>query len=255
LVGSTLSVCAAAKVAAFERFDVVSVRFIAGAALLALAGGCSSYGGLDPNSTSVQVTDVLPPPDLVTMQQELRTYRIGPFDTISVEVFGADALKSEGLVGASGTFGVPLIGQVQAGGLTTVELSDLIAERLRGRYLRNPQVSVTVKEVRSQRVTVDGAVKQPGIYPVIGRMTLQQAIATARGTDEFARLSQVAVFRTVGTQQMAALFDLKGIREGRQVDPEIYGNDVVIVGENLARRIFKEAAQTLPVLGVFQVIR
>jgi polysaccharide export outer membrane protein len=239
----------------FSGTDVVRVITILSVPFLALLAGCTTFGGVDRNSKAVEVVEDLPPPVVTTLQAQQRPFRIGPFDTVSVQVFGATELDRTGMVDGSGTFGMPLIGPVAAAGLTTGELADAISERLRGRYLKDPQVSVNVTEVRSQRVTVDGAVRQPGIYPVVGRMTLQEAIATAKGTDALARLSQVVVFRTVGEQRMAGLFSLKDIREGRYPDPEIYGNDVIVVGESAVRRTLQDVSQALPALGVFSAIR
>jgi polysaccharide export outer membrane protein len=107
---------------------------------------------------------------------------------------------------------------------------------------------VTVSEAPGRVVTVDGQVVEPGLYPVIGRMTLMQAIARAKGASEFARLQEVVVFRTVGTQRMAALYNLSAIRRGIYEDPEIYANDVVIVGDSPATRLFRNLIQAAPLL-------
>ena len=107
---------------------------------------------------------------------------------------------------------------------------------------------MNLKETVSQVITVDGQVKEPGLYPVIGRMTLMRAIATAKGADEFAKLNDVVVFRTVSGQKMAALYNLKAIRRGFYDDPEVYANDVVVVGDSQARRLFKDALQIVPLL-------
>jgi polysaccharide biosynthesis/export protein len=222
-----------------------------GAAALAVVGCNQGYGGLAPNASAVQVRQELPAPDFTQLSEAQRAFRIGPRDTIAVEVFGATELSRVGDVDLTGTFGMPLIGDVVAAGKTSGELAAEIATRLRGRYVRDPQVTVSIREIRSQQVTVDGAVRQPGIYPVVGRMTLQQAIANARGLDEFAKLDQVVVFRTVNQQQLAALFNLRAIREGTATDPEVFGNDVIVVGDNTGRRRFQEILRSLPVLGVF----
>ena len=124
----------------------------------------------------------------------------------------------------------------------------MIEAGLRGRYVRNPQVTVNLKETVSQVFTVDGEVREPGLYPVIGKMTLMRAVATAKGSTEFAKLSQVVVFRKVGGQSMAALFDLKAIRNGQYDDPEIFASDVVIVGNSQARRIFRDVLQASPLI-------
>lgn len=214
-----------------------------------LAGCASSYRGFGPDSTAVSVQQQLPPPDLT--QPVVPNYRLGPADAITVRVFGVTDLDLETTVDSSGHINMHLIGEVRAAGLTAGELSEAIANGLRGRYVRDPRVSVVVREVRSQLMTVDGAVQQPGTYPVIGNMSLMRAIATARGTTEFAMTERIAVFRTVNNQPMAALFSLRDIREGRYPDPAIYPNDVVMVGESGSRRFMRDVLQALPALGVF----
>lgn len=215
--------------------------------------GCASggSGGLAANAGAVRVADQLGAPSLVDSTIAQRDYHIGPRDIISVEVFGAEDLKRRAEVDASGNFQMPLVGHVQAAGLTASELSKRIADRLRGRVVKDPQVSVSVEEVRSQQVTIDGAVRQPGVYPVMARMTLQRVVALAKGMDEYARPDQIVIFRTVDGQARAAQFDLRAVREGRLPDPEIYGNDVIIVGDNARRRNLTEVLRSLPILGVF----
>ena len=197
------------------------------------------------SSTAVAVRSALPPPDVTTDSSDFANYRIGPRDELSVEVMGAPELKREGEVDAAGNLSMPLVGNIAVGGKTPQQVSDTITAHLRGRYLKNPQVTVNIKKANARTVTVDGAVKNPGLYPVSGRMTLQQAIASAQGAELVADLNNVVIFRTVNNQKMAALFSLKEIRSGRLADPQIYGNDIVIVGENATRRFFSD-------LGIFQ---
>jgi polysaccharide export outer membrane protein len=199
----------------------------------------------------VVVADSLPAPGQDRSRLDFSNYRIGPSDEIVVKVLGADELEREGTVDAAGNFSMPLVGSVAAGGKTPAELSQDIAGKLAGRYLKNPQVSVNVKKAVSQTFTVDGAVTAPGVYPITGRLTLQQAIATAKGANEFANINNVVIFRTVNDRRMAALFNLKDVRSGRLADPDIYGNDIVVVGENATKRFFKDVTGAFPVLGAF----
>ena len=217
----------------------------------AVLGGCSAGPTLGQGSSAVQVASSLPPPDQTGMAVDLSSYRIGPLDVIRVEVFGAPELTREAEVDAAGNFSMPLAGAVQAAGRTPAELIGAIGEQLKGRYLRNPQISVNVIKSRPKVFTVDGAVKAPGNYPIIGKMTLQQAIATAQGADQIANLNNVVIFRTVNSQKTAALFSIKDIRAGRLEDPQIYGNDIVIVGESAARRFFRDFGNMFPLLGTF----
>jgi polysaccharide biosynthesis/export protein len=204
--------------------------------------------GVAGNVQVVQATE-LPPPDRSDLIEVNRPYLIGPFDKLVIDVFGIEELsKKEVQTDAGGRISFPLAGIIEAAGRTPAELEQVLAERLRGRFVRNPQVTVNLKETVSQVITVDGEVKEPGLYPVIGRMTLMRAVATAKGTAEFAKLDDVVVFRSVKSQRMAALYNLKAIRRGYYDDPEVFANDVVVVGNSSARRIFKDALQIAPLL-------
>lgn len=228
-----------------------AVLSVVGAALVA---GCTAGQGsarLDERSTAVAVADVLPPPNSRTRTIDFSDYRIGPADKIKVAVFGANDIAREGTVDAAGNFSLPLVGSVAAGGKTPDQLAQEIASKLEGRYIKNPQVTVNVLEAKSQTFTVDGAVQIPGVYPIVGRMTLQQAVATARGATDFANVNNVVIFRTVNDRRMAALFSLRDIRSGRLQDPDIYGNDIVVVGENATRRFFKDVVGAFPLVGAF----
>jgi len=213
---------------------------VASLTLLSALTGCASTIGLDQHSTAVKVSDSLPEPDVTSTFQDFSNYRIGPTDVLSVEVLQAEELKREGAVDAAGNFSMPIVGDIMVGGKTPSEVRQLIAEKLRGGYILDPQVSVNITEAHSQMVTVDGAVKNPGMYPVTGRMTLQQAVASARGVERIADLDTVIVFRDVNQERRAALFSLNEIRSGRQVDPQIYANDIVVVGENAVRGFFSD---------------
>ena len=111
---------------------------------------------------------------------------------------------------------------------------------LRGRFVRNPQVTVNLKEIISQTVTIGGEVKKPGVYPIVGKMTLMTAIASAEGWTEISAKSQVVVFRTVSKQNYAAVYNVKSIQRGLYTDPEVFANDVVLVGESQSRKIWKD---------------
>jgi polysaccharide export outer membrane protein len=93
---------------------------------------------------------------------------------------------------------------------------------------------------------VDGQVTQPGLYPITANMTLIRAIASARGANEFARLDDVVIFRTVGDRQLAALDNLAAIRRGTYSDPAVYAGDVLVVGNSPARRLFRDILQASP---------
>jgi polysaccharide biosynthesis/export protein len=223
------------------------------AALALVLGALSGCGGSKPLGGASDLTvyegNELPAPDRSDLVAESRAYLIGPFDRLTIDVFGIEELSDKEVqTDASGRISFPLAGIVEAAGRTPGEVEEEIEMRLRQRYVRDPQVTVNLKETVSQVITVDGQVKEPGLYPVIGKMTLMRAVATASGTAEFAKLNDVVIFRTVNGQKLAALYDLKAIRRGNYADPEVFANDVVVVGESEARKIFKDALQVVPLL-------
>ena len=216
-------------------------------AVAVVTAGCTRTARLTPRAELTIVnSSALPAPEGVTPGAAVRPFRLGAFDKVSVSVYGIPELSQSTQIDAAGRISVPLAGQFIAAGLTPEELSRQITTRLRQRFVRNPQVAVNVDETASQVVTIDGQVAEPGVYPVVGRMTLVRAIASAKGTAEFAKLDDVVVFRTVGDRKMAALYNLSAIRRGAYEDPEIYANDTIVVGDSPSRRLFRDILQASP---------
>jgi len=180
-------------------------------------------------------------------------YTIGVGDKLSVRVFQVPDLSFDQLVvDTSGDIQMPLIGAVRATGQTAGQLSTQIAERLSAQYLRNPQVTVTVTEAASQKITVDGAVTKPGVYEMRGSTSLLQAVAMAEGPTAVADLTQVAVFRTISGQRSVALFDLQAIRQGRAEDPAVLGDDVVVVDTSRTSAAMRGIISAIPALAIFR---
>lgn len=213
---------------------------------------CASNGR---NVSNVTAATAIGPEAMQTQSNvtEGDDYRIGGTDLLAVSVFQVPDLSFPALrVDASGNIQMPLIGAVHAAGRTPNDLSEEIRSRLADRYLRNPQVTVTVTEAASQKVTVDGDVKTPGVYEMRGRTTLIQAIAMAQGPTPTADLASVAVFRTQGGQRMVAVFDLAAIRNGSSVDPLILGEDVIVVDRSRINALIRDVLGAMPALGMFR---
>jgi len=198
-----------------------------------------------------KVVDLPPPDGAVAIRPGDADYRIGPHDVLDVNVFQVSDLTKTVTVDSGGKVLLPLVGQLPAAGLTPAELSTSIEAALEKTYMRDPQVVVSVKEASSQKVTVDGAVQSPGIYPLTGPTTLMQAIALAKGVDSrLANIRNVAVIRTVNSKKTAGVFDLAAIREGRAPDPQVYGQDIVIVDESRGRSFLRDISQTFPLITI-----
>ena len=168
-------------------------------------------------------------------------YRIGPQDLIEIQVFGIDNLKREVRVSSKGSISLPLIGTVVLGGLTGQEAESLIASMYEKDYLRDPQVSVFIKEFTSQRITVEGAVAKPGVYPIRGQTTLLQAIAIAGGQGQLPDLSQVMVYRRDGNEKKVLTFDLVKVRAGEIPDPSLVNEDVVVIRRDEGRVVLRDS--------------
>lgn len=198
--------------------------------------------------TVVENSTELPPPQRNDLVAADRPSLIGPLDTINIDVFGLPELSRDMQVDASGRIAMPLIGTIDARGKTADELSGVVATALRAHHVRNPEVTINIRNSVSQVVTVDGEVKKPGLIPVTNQMTLMRAVAAAEGFSEFAKQNEVVVLRTVDGKRMAGLYNVASIRRGLYPDPAIYANDVIIVGDSPARRTFKDFVSLSPLL-------
>ncbi|MDQ3028112.1 MAG: polysaccharide biosynthesis/export family protein, partial [Pseudomonadota bacterium] len=99
------------------------------------------------------------------MKIATKDYRIGPEDLIEIQVFGVDQLTRTVRVNSRGLISLPLIGNLEVGGLTSQQAEALVVAKLAENFLQNPQVSFFIREYTSQRVTIEGAVNKPGVYP------------------------------------------------------------------------------------------
>lgn len=219
-------------------------------ALLLLTGCAGTRGGpIAYNVENFAAPDSTP---LLTLDDD---YKIGPKDTLKITVFQVADLTGEYEVDLTGHVAIPLIGNVKAADMTTAELDRSLTAKLGEKYLQKPDVSIGIKESSRRNVTIDGSVRQPGMYPVSGPLTLMQAVAMAKGTDENANPRRVAVFRQIQGQRMAAAFDLTSIRRGEAQDPQLYSGDIVVVDGSNVRAVQREVLQALPLLGVFNLFR
>lgn len=171
-----------------------------------------------------------------------KEYRVGTNDLLDIEVLNLENGKRTVRVNAAGYITMPLIGQVTVAGLTQQQVEAQIASLYGEKYLQNPQVSVFIKEFTTERITVDGAVAKPGIYPLVGQMTLLRVIALAGGFGQIANSQQVMLFRQgeKGERQVAT-FDVERIRSGKDPDPMIRGDDLIVVQRDSARALLKDS--------------
>lgn len=217
-------------------------------AAVAVSGCADKPGGSIPyNVSSFGVPDSPTPAALGD------DYRIAPMDTLTIKVFGMPDLTGDYQVDLLGNISMPLIGNIAANDLTPAQLDQELTQKYSVKYLENPDVTVNVKASAGHIVTVDGAVKRGGSFPIVGPMTLMQAVALAGGADEqTANMRRVAVFRTINGERQAAAFDLLSIQHGENQDPRIYAGDIVIVDGSKIKETQKKLFQVIPLIAIFQ---
>jgi len=179
-----------------------------------------------------------------------QAYLIGPGDVVDVTVFNVPELAKTLAVSEVGTINFPLIGDTPAAGRTARQLEQELATKLGRKYLRDPQISVQVKEYKSQRVTVGGAVKKPGVYPIQSKLTLLQAIATAQGLQETAETT-VLVFRSSNGKRSGAKFDIASVRSGQTPDPVLKAGDLIVANTSATQKAFESFLKVVPAARVF----
>lgn len=230
------------------------LRWLAVMLVLALLTACASGGRTSAERANLPAAS-LPAPDSTSASgayEGASDYRIGAQDLLNISVFGVEELTRDVRVNSNGHISLPLVGTVMAGGRTIPELESDLARKYADGYLQRPQVTVFVKEFTSQRITVEGAVKKPGIYPITGRTSLLQAIALAEGVDDrTADLGGIVVMRKVDGRKQAAVFDLRQVRKGLIEDPQLYGDDIVVVEQSGSKTAFRRFIESVPALGIF----
>lgn len=184
-------------------------------AALAIAAGCA---------------DRSPEPQLVSGPVPLTA--LGPGDVFEVRVFGEPDLTGVYRVASDGSINFPLVGKLEIDRLTASEVSDKISEAL-GRYLRQPSVSVFVKEYNSKKVYVFGEVKKPGTFPYEERMNIIQAITLAGGFEKLANKNGISVTRVLDGREQRLQVPVKEIGEGKAPNFQLEPGDIVFVPESL----------------------
>ncbi|HJL06163.1 MAG TPA: polysaccharide biosynthesis/export family protein [Polyangiaceae bacterium LLY-WYZ-15_(1-7)] len=160
---------------------------------------------------------------------------LGPGDLFQVRVYGEEELSNRYRVAEDGTIDFPLVGRIEVAGLEPPAVSDLVAARLRqGEILLAPQVSVLVEEYNSKRISVIGAVAQPGSFPMTNGMTVVEAITSAGGFTNLADQNGTVLTRRNEEGELERYrVPVKRITEGRSSDVPMQNGDIIYVPERV----------------------
>jgi len=170
----------------------------------------------------------------------VRAYRIGPEDILEINVFEVEEMNRTVRVEEDGTITLPLIGRVAVGGLTQEGVAQKLTELLQAGFIKNPQVTIFIKEYKSRQVGVLGAVETPGSYQLVGRKTLLQMLSMAGGLSETAG-NDVLILREGPDGETSTIrIDLRElwVNGNKELNIPIEPNDVINVPVDREIRVF-----------------
>lgn len=157
-------------------------------------------------------------------------YQIGPQDVLTISVWKEPEITRTVPVRPDGKISLPLLNDVQAAGLTPMELAESITIGLK-KFIADPQVTVIVTEINSRHFYVLGEVGRPGAYPLLPGMTVLQALSGAGGFSQWANLNEIYVLRNEGGQQVRYPFKYKDVLKGKRTEQniELKPGDTIVV--------------------------
>ena len=169
-------------------------------------------------------------PDVKPAAGAAADYKIGPQDVLRIDVWKEPDISRSVPVRPDGKISLPLLNDVQAAGLTSMQLAGVIRDGL-GKYITSPQVTVIVTEINSRRVYCTGEVMKAGALSLLPNMTALQAISSCGGFTQFARIKGIYILRTEHGQQVQHPFNYKEVIKGKKPEDNIVlePGDVIVV--------------------------
>jgi len=218
---------------------MVSYRkiFINAVALFGITGAAvlpaQAQGGnlKSSNTDNAKTSDTARPSEPVKMADIVPSeYIVGESDVIRVNVWKEPEVSQTVVVRTDGNISLPLINEVRVSGMTPIQIQNMVAEKLKN-FLNNPQVTVTVTDIRSKRAFITGEVVRPGTYALNAQTTILQLIAQAGGFTPFAKKDGIVVLRTEEGKQSRLKFKYKEVVQGKKTEQNIalHPGDTVVV--------------------------
>jgi protein involved in polysaccharide export with SLBB domain len=196
-------------------------RHLASLACACALAAAACAGRNQPPSGSVQAVQMLP------------EERLGIDDVFEVRVFAEPDLSGTYRVSADGTIDYPLVGRISVAGLRSGDIQELVTTKLKDGYVKNPQVSLMVKEWNSRKVSVIGQVQKPGPLAYFPNMTIVDAIAAAGGFTGIASKNAVTLRREIKGSVESHSYPVADISEGRAANVLLRPGDILVVEERL----------------------
>ncbi len=204
----------------------MNARLRAGSLIAALIWAALAYAQDQP----AQKPEATTKPSTAAVSVVDADYKIGAQDVIRIDVWKEPDISRTIPVRPDGKISLPLLNDVQAAGLTAMQLAGALRESF-SKYLTSPQVTVTVTEINSRRVYITGEVTRAGALPLLPNMTVLQALSSAGGFTQFAKLKNIYVLRTEDGKQVKHPFNYKEVVKGNLAEQNILlqPGDVIVV--------------------------
>lgn len=231
----------------------LTIGIIYGVMALTIAG-CTTSGTSSSSCTvncpsplqsgdtgNLKIVKTLPPPTSAGAGDVLR---LSENDLLQVDIFQVDDLDREVRIGFNGTISMPLIGDVKAAGLTLRELERRLETRYGEKYLQSPNVTVFLKESAGQQVTMDGQFRKTGTLKVDNNSSLLKVVSRVGGLTPIGDDDKIFVYRSYSGGNKVAQFSISEIRKNVNLDPRVYGGDVIVAfasNAKIAKETLKEA--------------
>jgi polysaccharide export outer membrane protein len=198
---------------------------VAAACLCFAAQSAEAQGTTTTTPDSTKVSQATPAPIDTDP-----SYKIGPQDVLRIDVWKEPDISRLVPVRPDGKITLPLLNDIQAAGLTPLQLGAKISEGLK-KFITSPQVTVGVTEINSRRVFVTGEVARPGAFPLLPNMTVLQALSSSGGFTQFARVKNIYVLRMEDAKQVKHPFNYKDAVSGKHPEQNIIleGGDIIVV--------------------------
>jgi len=157
-------------------------------------------------------------------------YKIGPGDVLTVSVWKEEGLQQEVLIRPDGGMSFPLAGDIQAGGKSVSELSDMLVQKIK-KYIPDPVVTVAVRQIQNNKIYVVGKVNRPGEYVATRYVDVMQALAMAGGLNAYASSNNIKILRRVNGKVQSRSFEYDDVAKGEELEQNVVlqGGDIVVV--------------------------
>lgn len=213
---------------------------------LASCAGNREFG----QAASIEVADLAELP----VPKSAVGYTVSPQETIEVIVTESELLSGTFLADDAGYISYPLVGDLYVAEKTPRQIAKMIADRLRGEYVLDPQVRVRPTTALTPSISIGGQVKNPGTYPSASSQTLLRAVNNAGGLADYAKKDDVLIMRTVDGQRYIGVYNIEAIQRGNYADPAIFPGDIVTVGDSPGRRNLETILGFIPLLSTSVIL-